>query len=60
MWENLGRVAAEYPHLKKFDLYNTSSLKDLSVKVFGKQYIEQLRDDQKPGIFFSAHFANID
>ena len=58
MWENLGRVAAEYPHLKKFDLYNTSSLKDLSVKVFGKQYIEQLRDDQKPGIFFSAHLGN--
>lgn len=58
MWENLGRVAAEYPHLKKFDLYNTSSLKGLSVKVFGKQYIEQLRDDQKPGIFFSAHLGN--
>ena len=58
MWENLGRVAAEYPHLKKFDLYNTSSLKDLSVKVFGKQYIDQQRDDQKPGIFFSAHLGN--
>ena len=58
MWENLGRVAAEYPHLKKFDLYNPDSSKNLSVKVFGTQYIKQLRDDQKPGIFFSAHLGN--
>ena len=58
MWENLGRVAAEYPHLKKFNLYSGGRLKSLNVRVVGKRYIEQLRDDRRPGIFFSAHLGN--
>lgn len=54
MWDNLGRIAAEYPHLHEFDVYSD----DGRVEVVGIEYIEQLRDDGKPGIFFSAHIGN--
>jgi len=54
MWDNLGRVAAEYPHLNKFRLFARGSrieVQDdgnlLGGRVAGKRYI-----------FFSAHCGN--
>lgn len=50
MWDNLGRVAAEYPHLLE--------LTRERVELVGREHIERLRDDGRPGIFFSAHYGN--
>ena len=54
MWDNLGRVAAEFPHISEINVYDP----DGPVEVIGVEYIEALRDDGKPGISFSAHFGN--
>ncbi len=54
MWENLGRVAAEYPHLASFKLYDG----DGRVEVIGAEHVDALRDDGIGGIFFSAHLGN--
>ena len=54
MWENLGRVAAEYPHLDEIDVYGD----DGRVVVLGVENVDRLRDDGRPGIFFSAHLGN--
>ena len=50
VWENLGRVAAEFPHIHW--LINNR------VEVVDVQYCQALKDDGKPGIFISAHFGN--
>lgn len=54
MWDNLGRVVGEYPHLGDIDCYAD----DGRVEVIGAEHIDRLRDDGKGGIFFSAHIAN--
>ncbi len=54
MWDNLGRVAAEYPHLSEIDVYNRNG----RVLTTGGEYVDMLREDGAPGIFFSAHLAN--
>ena len=54
MWENLGRVAAEYPHLGEIEIYGN----DGRVEVHGIENVDRLRDDGLPGIFFSAHIGN--
>ena len=54
MWDNLGRVAAEYPHLSEIDVYDP----DGPVETSGGEYVDLLREDGAAGIFFSAHLAN--
>ncbi|MDP6785888.1 MAG: lipid A biosynthesis lauroyl acyltransferase [Rhodospirillales bacterium] len=54
MWENLGRVAAEYPHLDEIEIYGD----DDRVTVRGAENVDLLRNDGRPGIFFSAHIGN--
>lgn len=54
MWDNLGRVFGEYPHLGDFRLYAPRS----HVEVIGAENVDLLREDGKPGIFFSAHLGN--
>jgi len=54
MWDNLGRTAGEYPHLNRIDVYSESG----PVEVVGAEHIDLLRDDGKPGVFFSGHLAN--
>ena len=54
MWDNLGRLAAEFPHLEEFRLYEKGG----RVEVIGVEHVDQLRDDGLPGIFFSAHIGN--
>ncbi|OAN48018.1 lauroyl acyltransferase [Paramagnetospirillum marisnigri] len=50
MWDNLGRVAGEFPHLK--------TIASERVELIGTQYIDLLRDDGQPGIFISGHVGN--
>ena len=54
MWDNLGRVAAEYPHLGEIDVYADGG----RVEVIGAHYVDRLRDDGIGGIFFAAHLGN--
>ena len=54
MWNNLGRFFGECPHLGKINVYDPAG----SFEVIGAEYIDLLRDDGKPGIFFSGHLAN--
>jgi len=54
MWDNLGRVVAEYPHLGEMGVFGD----DGRVIVLGAENIDRLRDDGLPGIFFSAHIGN--
>ena len=54
MWDNLGRVAAEYPHLGEINVYDPEG----RVEVSGCEYADLLRDDGRGGIFFSGHIAN--
>jgi len=53
MWDNLGRTAAEYPHLPEFGFGPGQR-----VEVVGAEHLTQVRDDGLPGLFFSGHFAN--
>lgn len=53
VWDNFGRVMGEYPHLAKIDIYN-----DPRFEIIGAEYIDQLRDDGKPGVIFAAHLAS--
>ena len=50
VWDNLGRVAAEFPHIHW--LINNR------VEVENLHYLHDLRDDGQPGLFISAHFGN--
>lgn len=50
LWDNLGRVLAELPHLEKI-------IAD-RVEVLDEENIAHVKPDGKPCIFFSGHFAN--
>lgn len=54
MWDNLGRVAAETPHLGAFRLYEPGG----RVTVEGFREIVDNRGPKTRFIFFSAHFGN--
>ncbi len=51
MWDNLGRVIAEYAHL--------AGIRDQGrIEVVGSDYLDAIRDSGRPAIFFSAHYGN--
>lgn len=50
MWDNLGRVMAEYPHLQKIGRERT--------EIVNADKVTQFTDDHRPVILFSAHMAN--
>jgi KDO2-lipid IV(A) lauroyltransferase len=54
MWDNLGRVIAEYPHLDKFRLFEKNS----RIEGIDNGNILGTRDPAKKYIFFSAHYGN--
>ncbi len=54
MWDNLGRVIAEYPHLDKFRLFTANS----RIEGVDGGNILATRDPAKKYIFFSAHYGN--
>jgi KDO2-lipid IV(A) lauroyltransferase len=53
VWDNFGRMMGEYGHLKNINIYE-----DPRFEVIGAEIIDQLRDDSKPAIIFSAHLAS--
>lgn len=54
MWDNLGRTVMEYPLLNRILV----SGPDAHVELIGSEYLELLKQDGKPGLFFSGHIAN--
>ena len=54
MWDNLGRVAGELPHLGKLDLTG----KGEHVRVEGIDILDQYRKEGRPILLFGGHFAN--
>jgi KDO2-lipid IV(A) lauroyltransferase len=50
MWDNLGRVMAEYPHLDEIGKSR--------VEVTNPEVARQLEKDEQPAILFGAHIAN--
>lgn len=54
MWDNLGRVITEYPHLRTiWDQAETGR-----IEVIGREHVEALRLDGRPGILVGAHLGN--
>ena len=54
MWDNLGRVAAEFAHLDRIDFYRP----DGPVEVVGEEHVAQVLKSGQGGIYFSAHLGN--
>ncbi len=54
MWDNLGRVVAEYPHLHEINVYDPNG----RVEISGIDAILADRGSGKRYIFFSAHYGN--
>jgi Kdo2-lipid IVA lauroyltransferase/acyltransferase len=54
MWDNLGRVAAEYPHLRKFRVFEPGG----RVETHGFEHIARAVAAGRRMIVFSGHIAN--
>jgi Kdo2-lipid IVA lauroyltransferase/acyltransferase len=54
MWDNLGRVAAEYPHLKNIRVFEPGG----RVETHGLGHVEQAVAAGRRMIIFSGHIAN--
>lgn len=54
MWDNLGRVAFEYPHIARIRVYGPAS----PVEIIGVEHLDTAVAQGKPVILFSGHLAN--
>lgn len=54
VWDNLGRVVAEYPHLSRIRAFSP----DAVIEVRGTEIVEAARARGKPIIFFAGHLGN--
>ena len=54
MWDNLGRVAAEYAHLGKYRVYEEGG----RIEMVGPENIRRYGAPGERAIFFSGHFGN--
>src|SRR6478672_5696711 len=61
VWDNLGRMGAEFAHLDHFWDYDPAHPEKASRIEFDQRsarLYEQLRDDGKPALFFASHLGN--
>ena len=60
VWDNLGRVAAEFAHIDRLQIFdppeNTDG--DILYGVEDWERLKRLRDEGKPALLFAAHLAN--
>jgi len=54
MWDNLGRVAAEYPHLTEIRCFGPGA----RVEVLGTEHVDTARAANRPIMLVSGHFGN--
>ena len=57
MWSNIGRTFAEYVFLRDFK-FNKVNFNH--IKVYGTNYLDGIKINNKPVIFISGHFANFE
>jgi KDO2-lipid IV(A) lauroyltransferase len=57
-WDNLGRTGGEYPHLGALFDFDPERTTPGRIEVDGIDHFVALRDDNRPGLIFSAHLAN--
>ena len=57
MWSNIGRTFAEYVFLKDFKLNRTNFN---HMKINGVNYLNEIKKNNEPAIFYSGHFANFE
>src|SRR5262249_14306391 len=58
MWDNLGRVAAEFAHLDRLVAGDPNSWPYIKFDAASSERFERLRDDGKPALVFAAHLGN--
>ena len=61
VWDNLGRIGAEFAHLDHIWDYDADHPEKPSRVEFSprtKELFDQLRDDGKPALFFACHLGN--
>ena len=56
MWNNYGRILAEYVFLKDFRKLKS----DPKIKVIGQGILNKIKEDNEPVIFVSGHFNNFE
>ena len=56
MWGNYGKILAEYVFIKEFRQKSLSK----NIKVFGQNFLEEIKKDKRPVIFISGHFNNFE
>lgn len=54
MWDNLGRVVGEFPHLKTMDAYRPGA----AIQASGLENVDAAVARGKPVMFYSGHFGN--
>ena len=54
MWDNLGRVVGEFPHLRTMDAFTA----DAAIQATGLEHVDAAIARGKPLIFYSGHFGN--
>ena len=57
MWSNIGRTFAEYVFLKDFK-FNKTSFDHITIN--GTIYLNEIKKNNEPTIFYSGHFANFE
>jgi KDO2-lipid IV(A) lauroyltransferase len=58
VWDNLGRVAAEFAHLDRLTVGDPYNLPYLRFDAASRARFDRVRDDGKPALVFAAHLAN--
>ena len=61
VWDNLGRIGAEFAHLDHiwdYDADHPEKPSRVEFSARSKELFDQLRDDGKPALFFACHLGN--
>ena len=56
MWNNYGRIFAEYMFIKDFRINKL----DNHLKINGSEHLNEIKKKKKPVVFISAHFSNFE
>ena len=57
MWRNIGSIFGEYIHINKFSILDEEKNK---IVFTNKNNLQILKNNKKPVVFFSGHFANFE
>jgi len=56
MWNNYGRILAEYIFIKDFRKINQTN----KIEIEGQEILDKIRENREPVIFISGHFNNFE